>query len=235
MGRRMRSAAVWFVAAWGIGGCGTETGNPDGSMVELGYNARSSNPDDVGFEPTSRLQVDAVWLRLGDAHLDVSCPGEALRFDGIGLADHAGKTAAWQDLVPAEGEASSSYCGVGTWARIVDDDSDDPVDVAGAAIAVTGWLRDGRPFTVRIRRDVDLAVQIAPEVDPSEAPWLMTFDVAAWLAPEELEALPDPVVEVDDGSEVGDRIVERLAEGLQLHQDFDHDGAIDRDDLRIDR
>jgi hypothetical protein len=235
MGRTTGRAWVGVALVWGHGGCGTETGNPDGGVVELGYNARTSNPDAVGFEPTSRLQVDAVWLRLGDAHLDVGCPGETLRFDGIGLADHAGKTAAWQELVPEEGEGASGYCGVGTWARGLDDPSDDPFQVAGASMSVTGWLQDGRPFTLRVRRDVDLAVEVDPELDPSEASWLMTFDVASWLVPEELEALPDAVLELDDGGEVGRRFVDRIADGVQLHQDFDHDGAVDRDDQRIDR
>jgi len=215
--------------------CGTETGNPDGTMVDLGYNARTSRPEVVGFDPSSRVQVDAVWLRLADAHLEASCPGEPLRFDGIGLADHAGKTAAWQELTPAEGEGADTYCGVGTWARVVDDGSDDPLEVAGAAIALTGWLRDGRPFTVQVQRDVDLAVAVDPGVDPGEASWLMTFDVGTWLVPEELEALPDDDVFLDDGSSVGERIIARIPDGVQLHQDFDRDGAIDRDDVRIDR
>jgi hypothetical protein len=217
-------------------GCGTETGNPEGATVELGYNARTSRPEAVGFEPTSRVQVDAVWLRLADAHLEPSCPGESLRFDGIGLADHAGKTAAWQELAPVEGDAvASSYCGVGTWARVIDDGSDDPEEVDGASIALTGWLQDGRPFAVQIHRDIDLGVRVDPGVDPTEASWLMTFDVAAWLDPDELETLEGDVVVLDDRSPVVDRIAERLLDGVQLHQDFDHDGAIDRADVRIDR
>ena len=63
----------------------------------------------------------------------------------------------------------------------------------------------------------------------------MPYDVASWLVPEELDALPDAVLELDDGSEVGRRFVDRIADGVQLHQDFDHDGAVDRDDQRIDR
>jgi len=226
--------AVGAVVLLGTG-CGTETGNPEGYAVELGYNARTSQPEAVGFEPTSRVQVDAVWLRLADAHLEASCPGEPSRFDGIGLADHAGKTAAWQELAPSESEAAASYCGVGTWARVVDDGADDPAEVDGASVAITGWLQDGRSFAVQIHRDIDLAVQVDPDVDPTEASWLMTFDLATWLDADALEALSDDAIWVDDRTAVGEGIADRMLDGVQLHQDFDHDGAIDRDDVRIDR
>jgi len=210
------------------GGCGTETGNPEGMSVELGYNARSSRPDVVGFDEGAEIVVDTVWLRL-DAVTLTPCDGPEATFAGLGLADHGGVEAATQ-VLPVD---SARFCGVSTRAAVAAPGPDEPEVVGGAAIVIEGRRGGGRPFVVAVDEPVDLGVLLDGAPPPSDGRWLLSFDVATWLDPDELGALPDASVEV--GGTALWSLVDRLADGVSLHLDRDGDGSVDPGEERLDR
>lgn len=223
--------SAWLFAQ--LGGCGTETGNPE--LVVLSYNARSSAPDEVALgTQTDTLSVGSVWLRLGEIALTGNCeetPVEVVRA-GIGFADHADPAAFVQQLeIRAE-----SIC---TLETSLDPDAaavGEPPEVAGTAVALVGTLSDGRAFEVLVRETIALSLVLDDEPIPAEGSWLLSFDVATWIDVGALIALDgDPVtVSSDTHADVYAALVERFADGVQLHHDADDDGAVDPDERRID-
>jgi len=227
-GHRMSLASMALVAVALWGGCGTETGNPEGmQQVDLAYNARSSQPEQVGFDEGAEIVVDEVWLRLANVSVQ-PCDRSAVGFDGLGLADHGGVEAAAQRLEVDD----TALCGVSTLADVAAEvDAGEPEVVDGAAVTIVGHRADGQPFVVRVDTPVDLGVELAGERPPSEGRWLLTFDVATWLDAGELLALPDEQLELD--GQALSSVVDRLADGVQLFVDLDEDGLVDPDEPQV--
>lgn len=199
--------------------CGTETGNPEG-LVDVGYNARSSAPDVVGIAVDAPVRVDAAWVRIDRAHVD-PCEADAVDVPSIGLGDHSGPEAVWQELtlplVPV--------CGV-RLDLTVTDGAGDPAGVDGAAVALQGVLDDARAFTVRWGEARTLS-RTLPSVTPEEGDaWLFTFDLATWVDVDALAVPGDPVDVAGDPA--------ALEAGLSLHLDVDGDGTVGPDDVRLD-
>lgn len=211
--------------------CGTETGNPDGELI-LSYNARTSNPDQVAIrEDGTESRVDEVWLRLDDVHLDGCFVEEAEVLPGIGFADHGGADAAQQDIALTDLE----YCGLRT-RFVLGGAGEEDEDIAGSAIALRGSLADGRSFLVRIDQEIELDIALGEVAIVLAPEWLLSFDVAAWIDPAELDALEgDPiVVDAATHAEVLQRIQARIVSGVQVHADVDGNGQLDPGDARID-
>jgi len=208
-----------------LGGCGTETGNPEGMSVELAYNARSSRPEVVGFDDGAAVVVDTVWLRLDEVTLD-GCGAQLETYPGLGMADHAHVEAAAQTL----DSSFATFCGVSTLAAPGATDGE-PAHIQGASIVVEGHLDSGEAFVLRIDDAVDLGVALDGQTPPAEGSWLLTFDVAAWLDPADLTVLDDEgVVEVNAVP-----FRERLADGVSLHVDANGNGQVDPGELEVAR
>jgi hypothetical protein len=216
-----------------LAGCGTETGNPD--LLFLSYNAWTSDPEAVSLQPQQAQSVAlSVWLRLGPIRLEGDCQDEPVlsTHDALGFADHAEPGAASQELeVPTE-----TTCRVETSFE-QGQAPGEPEPVAGTSVALLGELADGRAFQVLIREPVPVELQLEDEPVPADGGWLMSFDVATWLDPSALAALPgDPVVvSADDNADVYADVLARLAPGVQLHHDEDGDGEVDPGERRLDR
>jgi hypothetical protein len=214
--------------------CGTETGNPE--ELELGYNARTTEPGEVGLQtPADGATVDAVWLRLGPVTLLGDCaraPAERT-FGGLGFADHAGPEAAFQQLrVPFR-----SACGLATSLEVGPDAPADPPGYAGVALSLEGTLGDGRPFSVASETPLDLYLPLADVDLADQGSWLVTFDVARWLDVDALTALPGDEVRVaaDEHADELQAVLARVPEGLAVHHDADGDGQVGPDEARLDQ
>lgn len=226
----MNWRSVWLVL--GVGACGTETGNPE--LVVLEYNARSTDPDEVTLGDGDGVAVEAVWLRLGPVRLVSNCgDGEVeAATDALGFADHADPAPAVQEL---EVDAAT-VCRLETSFDVEGAPSGEPQPVAGTSLALTGVLPDARAFEVLVREPVALTLALDDEPVPTDAHWLLSFDVATWIDADALVALSgDPVTaSVDDNAEVWQAVIDRLRAGVQLHQDADDDGEVDVGERRLD-
>ena len=219
-----------------LGACGTETGNPD--LVFLGYNARSTDPATVALGEADgdggALGVESVWLRLGPVRLTGDCDGEPVEatYDALGFADHADPAAVVQELEVR----TDTTCRVETSFDVDGAATNEPPDVAGTAVALTGTLADGRAFEILVREPIPLVLALADEPAPAEGSWLLSFDVATWIDASALGALDgDPViVSADENAGVYGAVVDRLQAGVQLHHDTDDDGQVDPDERRLD-
>lgn len=226
----MNWRSAWLVACFG--GCGTETGNPD--LVFLSYNARSTDPEDVALGEGEGLVVDSVWLRLGPVRLTGDCDGDPVEatYDALGFADHADPAAVVQELEVR----TETTCRLETSFDVDGLATNEPPDVAGTAVALTGTLADGRAFEILVREPLALALGLDDEPAPAGGTWLLSFDVATWIDPAALAAVAsDPViVSADENAEVYTGILDRLTAGVQLHHDADADGQVDPDERRLD-
>lgn len=210
--------------------CGTETGNPEGT-VELQYNARSSSPFVTLTASAGSLSVDAVWLRLAPIALEPCSTDEPVMVDALGLTDHSGADAAVQ-LVKVP---DVDYCGITASMEVGPADAGAPVVTAGASIALTGTLADGRRFEVVVPTEQTFDMVLLDEPLPAAGSWLLSFDVGTWLDRAELDALPgDPVV-VDGATNAGAlaALTGRLADGIALYLDEDGSGTVDADEPRL--
>jgi hypothetical protein len=209
-----------------LGACGTETGNPE--LLEFEYNATTTDPARVGLRADAGFSVEAVWLRLADVSF-TDCDGvERGTLTGIGLADHGGEEAALQALELPD----VPYCGIATALFPEPDATDEPERVAGSAISLSGRLSDGRAWFLTVHRGIPLDIALDGASLPEDSAWLLAFDLATWLDPEALDALPgDPLV-LTEASHPAliDAFVARLPAGLLVHEDRNGNGRIDEDE-----
>ncbi len=219
------SAAISSLCA-----CGTETGNPEGLVFE--YNATSSDVARVSTDPDAAVQIQSVWLRLGDVVFE-DCDGvEQGRLSGIGFADHSGDEAALQQIdlpdVP--------YCTLRT--ELIPDPGaiDEPERVRGAAIGITGVLESGADFTIVIDEPIRVDIPIGAADIPEDAPWLMAFDVASWIDTATFDVPQTDGIRIDAETNPGvyADLLDRIPAGVQLYEDLSEDGMVDPDEPRLD-
>jgi hypothetical protein len=224
----------WWVVLVALGGCGTETGNPE-ELLPLAYDARTTAPGVVDIGEGAATVVTGVWLGLGPVLLAGELGGERVErtFDGIGFADHAGPEVARQelevDLAQPDELRTSFVSGAPT--------GEAPAEVDGAAVGIVGTLPDGRAFSVRVDEEVAVGLELPSAALPEEGGWLLTFDLAVWLDVDAIAALPgDPVVaDAITAPDLVEDLVQRLEAGLALHHDLDGDDAIDPGEPRLDQ
>jgi hypothetical protein len=228
-----RIGAVAAVLLVGVA-CGTETGNPE--ELGLAYDARSSEPDAVGLRtPADAAEVDAVWLRLAEVTLQGDCTGDGSSrvLAGLGFADHADPAPVIQRTeVPF-----TELCGLETSFVTGPADPSEPASVAGSSVALEGVLADGRAFAVVLDEEVPVSLALPDVPLPETGGWLLGFDVATWLDPEALAALPDDPVRVDAAThpDLLAALRDRIPLGVGLYDDLDGDGALDPDEEPISR
>jgi hypothetical protein len=212
--------------------CGTETGNPE--MIPLTYNATTSAPARVaiGSSDSADVRVETVWLRLEDVTLTACDDSVSQTAPGLGLADHGGPDAALQTVELAD----TTWCGLSTALRGAPDAVDEPVGIAGSAVAISGTV-DGRAFSILSTADVELDLALPDIPRPDDGSWLLGFDVAEWIDVDALRALPGEPIVVDADTEPAflEAFEGRLAAGVHLWADRDGDGQVDDDDERLDR
>ncbi len=221
--------SMWL-SAWMVG-CGTEVGNPEGDVPVL-YNARSQLPD-VSLEPSaSTTTVTAVWLRLDAVALTTckSVGSQSVALDPLGLADHAGDEAFEQVATVQDGP----WCSLVT--ALVPGETGPTELTRGASMVLEGELVDGRSFAIVVDEPIGLALHLDEPVRPEEGAWLLSFDVGAWIDPEELTAATDDpvIVSATEHTGVYDAVVSRLPDGVTLHHDREADGVVDEGDRRLD-
>jgi hypothetical protein len=210
--------------------CGTETGNPEGLVFE--YNATSSDAARVSTQPDAEIQIQSVWLRLGDVAFE-DCGGvEQGRLTGIGFADHSGEEAALQRIELPD----VPYCTVRT--EFLPDPAaiDEPPRVRGAAIGITGVLSNGADFTVVIDERIEVAVPVGAALIPEDIPWLLAFDVATWLDASVFDVPNEDGIRIDAETTPGiyADLLDRIPDGVQLYEDISENGLVDPEDPRLD-
>lgn len=206
-----------------LGACGTETGNPE--FLDFEYNATTSEPGRVRLGPSEGgVSVDTVWLRLADVTF-VDCSGVPRgTLAGLGFADHGGDDAALQGIELAD----VAYCGLRTRLFEQPDPQVEPEAIAGASIALSGTLLDGRAFSITSHQTLDIELELASVAPPMEGGWLLAFDVAAWVDEETLgDTLANPVViDADAQPEILTAFEDSVRSGIRLHHDLNGNGQV---------
>lgn len=209
---------------------GTETGNPEELTFE--YNATSSDQARVRLgESTGGISVDTVWLRLGDVEF-VDCNDEVRgTLTGIGFADHGGEEAALQNLTLPD----VSYCGLRTQLFDTEGSPDEPAEISGSALSLSGTLADGRPFRVTIDEPIPIQLALPQARLPGENAWLIAFDMAAWLDGDSLDNVPgdEVIVDAENHQWLLESFINRVSNGTSLFVDEDANGQVDEGEEEI--
>lgn len=227
-----RASSSCLVGALFVGvllhGCaGTETGNPSVAATTMGL--RTSDPDVAGLAPGPGVVVEEAWLAAASLRTieGAACDGVALRPSVI---DAAGDLAAG---VPTDGLPAGSFCGVHVELQPSDILAPGaPEGVRGRALFVRGTAADGGAFEIALDGPVTIEVR-RPSADlvvTEGDAFLLTFDVARWLAAIGLDAIPadaDGVRRIQAGDAELSTFEAGLVTSSELFLDANADGVLD--------
>lgn len=223
-----------------LGGCVTETGNPE-LDVSLRATAVSSS-ERVTVSAAPALTVTDAWINLDDVRL---VEGDAC--DTAGEIEHTAEGPFETDLladtpvaihIPA---VTTDYCRL----RVRLDKAEGVTAAPGAlddhSVLLAGERSDGVPFEIRSRSGFELDLRSRGEpfpLDDARDQLLLAFDMAAWIGDLGLAtATPDDgiiLVDEDHDEATLEAFEAAIEAALGLWSDDGGDGALDDDDDRLD-
>lgn len=193
---------------------GTETGNP---ITSEGTTSDSTTASLVATDGVP--VVEEVWISVAGlrAILGPTC-------DHVGTRQGEGPVGDLLTGLELEAPVESNSCGVHIVTAPAAALPAAPDGFEGSTGMVIGRRSDGTRFELRTTSEVGINVQGAPGVDLEGEFFVLSFDVARWIAAVDLSVSPDPDGVVRISNPVFDGVWVHAAE---LYVDANADGNLD--------